>query len=100
MYNNQVVLDTSFINGGAETGASIGRDRTAWVGDISMVANWQMTPNWTFRIGYQALFMNGLALGHDNLVGNADLFGVNDARLDDSGELALHGPTIGVMWIR
>lgn len=104
MYNNRINLATSFIetDGGidTETGAAISRDRTAWVGDLSMTANWQMTPSWTFRIGYQALFINGLALGSDNLVGNADLFGVNDARLDDSGELAFHGPTIGLTWMR
>jgi hypothetical protein len=104
MYNNRINLTTSFIEtvpgDATETGAAITRDRTAWVGDFAVACNWQMTPNWTFRFGYQALFMNGLALGNDNLVANADLFGLNEARLDDSGELAYHGPTIGLIWMR
>jgi hypothetical protein len=104
MYNNRINLTTSFIEtvpgDAVETGAAITRDRTAWVGDLALSANWQMTPNWTFRLGYQALFVNGVALGNDNLVGNADLFGLNEARLDDSGELVYHGPTIGLTWMR
>ncbi|MEX2173849.1 MAG: BBP7 family outer membrane beta-barrel protein [Pirellulaceae bacterium] len=100
IYNNQTSVATSFIQNGVETGGFVERDRTAWVGDLSLVANWQMTPQWTFRIGYQAIFVNGLALAPDNTLANADLFGTNTARLDDSGELAYHGPIIGLMWIR
>jgi hypothetical protein len=104
VYNNNAAVTTSFIQtvpgDAVETGDSVRRDRTAWMGDFALVGNWQMTPSLTFRIGYQAIFINGLALGNDNLVNNADLYGTNEARLDDSGELAYHGPTIGIMWIR
>jgi hypothetical protein len=104
IYNNNAAVTTSFIQsvGGVETetGDTVNRDRTAWMGDFALVGNWQMTPSLTFRIGYQAIFINGLALGNDNLVNNSDLYGTNEARLDDRGELAYHGPTIGLMWIR
>jgi hypothetical protein len=82
------------------TGGAAGADRTVWMGDISLTWNWQMTPTCAFRIGYQAIFLNGLALAPNNAVANADLLTGSTARLDDSGELAYHGPTIGLVWLR
>jgi hypothetical protein len=96
MYNNAALVATDL--GGV--GGFGERDRTAWVGDLSMALNWQATPNIAFRIGYQGLFMSGLALAPQNAVANADLIGTGGARLDDSGEVTYHGPTIGVVWIR
>ncbi len=107
MYNNHATLITDFVQvtDGATTitgGGTSTRDRTAWVGDLSIVGNWQMTPSCTFRIGYQAIFINGLVLAPDNAVGNADLLvlGSDTVRVDDGGELAYHGPIIGLTWMR
>jgi hypothetical protein len=72
------------------------RDCTAFVGDISVVANWQMTPSWTFRIGYQAL-SSTVWLAQDQVV--APLVPLGQA-LDDTGEICFHGPIIGLTWIR
>jgi hypothetical protein len=104
IYNNATSVATDFIQttNGADVfgGGTASRDRTAWVGDLSISLNWQMTPTCAWRIGYQGIFINGLALAPDNAVGNTDLILTDTARLDDSGELAYHGPTIGMVWIR
>ncbi len=105
IYNNStsVVTDFSQINvGGADAfgGGSAVSDRTAWVGDFTVALNWQMTPNCAFRVGYQGIFISGLALAPDNAVNNADLVLTDVVRLDDGGELAYHGPTIGLIWMR
>ena len=71
------------------------RDRTAWVGDISVVANWQMTPWLTFRAGYQAIFINGVALAQDQV--RSPLINNAPGPFDDSGRVAYHGPIIGLM---
>jgi hypothetical protein len=98
MYNNHVSADTSFIQNGVLTELGDEQNRTAWVGDLSLVANWQMTPQCAFRIGYQAIFINGLALAHEQSVG--PLFTNTPGPLDDGGELCYHGPIIGLAWIR
>ena len=94
--NDRTDLSSSFIqNGIPATPQADTRDRTVWLGDISLVANWQMTPYLTFRAGYQALFFNGLSLAQDQvrspLVNNAP------GPFSDSGRLAIHGPVIGLM---
>lgn len=95
--NNNISLDTAFnaANSFAEG------DRTAFVGDFLLTANWQMTPSWSIRAGYQAIFVNGVAVGPDNLASNAALLNAGQpAQLDDRGEVVYHGPVLGVMWAR
>jgi hypothetical protein len=98
IYNNDMLLDSSFIQNGTETALSTERARTSWVGDISVVANWQMTPQCTFRIGYQCLFVNGIALAQEQDVG--PLFTDTPGPIDDAGRLCYHGPLIGLTWMR
>ncbi len=95
--HNNASLTTVF---NAANGAATG-DRTAFVGDLLLTANWQMTPSWSIRAGYQALFVNGVAIGPDNLASNAALLaGGRPVQLDDRGEVVYHGPVLGVMWAR
>ena len=39
------------------------RDRTSFVGDLSLQFNYQFTPAWTFYAGYNALWVTGIAIG-------------------------------------
>jgi len=94
IYNNNASQNTAL---GLATSAAE-RDCTAFVGDISVVANWQMTPSWTFRIGYQALFVNGVALAQDQVI--PPLAPIGQGALNDQGEICFHGPVIGLTWMR
>lgn len=99
MYNNHITTASSLIQDGVET-ANLGDevDRTTWVGDFSVVGNWQMTPQWTFRLGYQAMFIGGLALAQEQNVG--PLFTNVPGPTNHGGELCYHGPIIGLTWMR
>jgi hypothetical protein len=70
------------------------RNRTAWVGDLCLTGNWQMTPNWSLRAGYQAIFINGVSLAQDQLA--STLFNNAVGPLNDSGKVAYHGPLLGL----
>jgi hypothetical protein len=100
IFNNHIVMDTTTtsnnINNGMPTLITDTRNRTAWLGDISLTANWQMTPSWVFRAGYQVLFINNLALAHDQAVSTQ----VPNAQgpTNDRGRVAIHGPVIGLMY--
>jgi len=80
------------------TGAS--QHRTAFFGDLCLTGNWQMGPNWNLRLGYQAIFVNGVALGPQNFQTNNSLMRTGPGQLNDTGEVIYHGPVLGVMWTR
>jgi hypothetical protein len=104
IYNNDASLNyvlDSFdpLEDAAFVGAA---ERTAFVGDFSVVAHWQMTPWLAFNLGYQATFVEGLALGFKNVQNPPFLDGINpppSTQFDDSGRLVYHGPVIGLMAI-
>ena len=99
IYNNSASQNSSLLSTVVPSGSvSDSRDATAFVGDISVVANWAITPYWTFRIGYQALFVNGVALAHEQ--NTSPLFQNTPGILNDAGEICYHGPIIGLTWMR
>lgn len=81
-----------------DTGNS--QHRTSFFGDLSLTGNWQMAPNLSLRFGYQAIFLNGIALGPQNFQTNNSLLRTGPGQLDDSGEAIYHGPVLGLMWMR
>jgi hypothetical protein len=92
MYDNQIDLAAG--PPGAPTLVS-SRNRTTWVGDIAVVHNWQMTPSITLRIGYQAIFMDGVAVAQEQI--RSPLINVTPGPFNDQGHVAIHGPILGVM---
>ncbi len=78
------------------TPVSASGSRTAFLVDLALTGNYQMTRNLTIRGGYQALFLDGIALGKDNWLppprGNVNQL--------NSGGAIYHGPTLGVIWAR
>jgi hypothetical protein len=94
IYNDRVNVETIGAQNGVSDLFTVTRDRTAWVGDIAVIGNWQMTPYCTFRIGYQAIFMNGLSLAQDQLA--ATMFNNAIGPVADRGKIAYHGPILGL----
>ena len=97
--------NTSYTNIDSGGGVSIfdtqaNQSRTVWFGDVMVTANMQVAANWNVRLGYQAIFANGLALGPQNFQTNNALLRTGPGQLDDTGEVIYHGPVLGVMWTR
>jgi hypothetical protein len=59
-----------------------------------------MTPNLVFNLGYQATFVQGVAIAYENLQTDNTLLRTGPGVLNDSGNLVYHGPVIGLMWVR
>jgi len=104
MFHNdasQTTLYTQTI-GGVPTAfpTAAAEQRTAWMGDLSAAYNIQFHPGLVLRLGYQALFLNGVALTADNIERDNNLLRLGPGQLDDRGEVVYHGPFVGLMWNR
>jgi hypothetical protein len=69
---------------------------TAWVGDIALTVAYRWTPCLTTRFGYQAIWVEGLALANENFQRDVNVLTLGPAQLDHRGSVVYHGPTIGV----
>jgi hypothetical protein len=94
MFNDHVSLTNAASTNGVPQLITDTRNRTAWLGDLSLLGNWQMTPYFTLRAGYQALFFNGVSLAHNQNV--SPLFTNVVGVLNDKGRVAYHGPVLGI----
>lgn len=74
--------------------------RTAWMGDLSAAYNIQFHPGLVLRLGYQAIFLSGVALAADNIQSDNNQLRLGPGQLDDAGEVVYHGPFVGLMWNR
>jgi hypothetical protein len=72
------------------------RNRTAGLLDLSFVANLQCTPWMVARIGYQALFLTGVAVASDNIQTNNFLLTNGPAVVNARSNGVFHGPLIGI----
>jgi hypothetical protein len=75
---------------------SRGRDATAFVGDLDVELVWQLTCHLTTRIGYQAIWVNNLALATRNFDPSASLLLNGPPQIDTIGRAVYHGPHIGL----
>ncbi len=80
------------ITGEAQEGA------TAFVGDIRVESCYQLFPRLTVVAGYQAMGVDGLALGMNNLQRDFTTLTLGPAEVDDNGTVIYHGPHAGLVW--
>ncbi|MCL4202090.1 MAG: hypothetical protein KJ000_06330 [Pirellulaceae bacterium] len=76
------------------------RDRTSFMGDLSLTYNYQFAPSWTFRLGYNAMWLTGVALASENFIVDTSALVTGPNAIDHSGRLVYHGPTIGLVFVR
>ena len=80
IYSNEATLDYNLLAANPASDADFQGDanRTSFVGDISIIGHWQMTPWLVFNLGYQAVFVEGVALGLSNVENPPFLDGIDD----------------------
>ena len=67
--------------------------------DMSLMSNWQLTRCITLRVGYNFLWIDGVALGAENVQTNADLLTLGPAKLNHAGSVIYHGPSLGIVGV-
>ncbi len=98
-HNEAAQATTGSLSGLATTlDATRGESRTAFVGDLSVSVLYQFTPRLLGRVGYQSIWVDGVALASENLEGDADLLTLGPPQLVHDGSLVYHGPFAGLTW--
>jgi hypothetical protein len=72
-------------------------NRTGFIGDISLTVMYAFTRHTVGRIGYQAMWVEGLALASENLETNVPTLTLGPSDLVHDGSLIYHGPFVGLM---
>lgn len=75
-------------------------DTTSFIGETSVVLNYQFRPSLTLRVGYQAIWVTGLALADQNFETSLPSLFLGPARLDHSSDTVYHGFNIGLVFAR
>jgi hypothetical protein len=101
IYDNEAELRSAFqgANGsGTVVSNFVGtdsHDRTAFLGEVSLNYNHQVTTNLSMRLGYNAYWLSGVALASENLNTNFNILSLGPTQIDHSGDCVYHGPNIG-----
>jgi hypothetical protein len=85
---------------------TVKRNELAGLAEANIMSIWKVNPHWTIRSGYNFLYVDGVALAIENFNPTPPNVFVNNGanqrtpRLNDNGDLFLHGMTLGVeyMW--
>jgi hypothetical protein len=73
-------------------------DRTAFVGDVSLSFMYQFSRRLVGRIGYQSIWVDGVALASENFESNVNLLTLGPPQLVHDGGLVYHGPFAGLLY--
>lgn len=98
---NSAEQNTLYVNrdaDGATTRYDHGRSKTtsALVGEVGLDFRYQLTQRLWVRFGYQAIWVDGLALAEDNFADDLTALRSGPAALDHDGTLVYHGPHLGL----
>lgn len=101
IFNNaadQSTIYTPTVAGVSATSTgSRAEDVTAWVGEILLAVNFQLTPHLSTQIGYQMLWVEGIALASENFQSDVAILATGPTDLIHDGHVVYHGPHIGMV---
>ena len=108
IFNNRAEQRTVYVHGGSSLPAPYANDytggraedRSSFAVDLSLMLTYHVSQRLSARLGYQALWVDGLALASENFDPDVVLMDQGDvARLVSRGEVVYHGPRLGVTWV-
>ena len=67
--------------------------------DLKLTATVLVTPRLAVRGGYQALWLDGLALASENMSQDVNVLMGGPALLVEDGKVVYHGPHLGISWV-
>jgi hypothetical protein len=103
IFANRASLDRTYAVSAAGGPAAVfagtnERDRTSFVGDLSLQFNYQFATAWTFYGGYNAMWVTGIAIGAENFSRDINMLTLGPTLVNHSGDTVYHGPNIGLVF--
>lgn len=104
IFQNSISLNTRYVNSWADGtnemsySGNDSKDRTAYLNELSVVYNHQVTPRVTFRAGYNALWVWQVALANQNLGDRIYRLQQTTPPMRHDGAVVYHGPNVGLVW--
>ena len=101
IFDNAAKQETVYVNqsatsyAGTHTG-SRAENTTSFALDLALNLTYECNSFTTLRIGYQALWLDGLALASENVTSSADVLVAGVANLVNDGKVVYHGPRLGI----
>lgn len=74
------------------------RDRTSFVGDLSLQFNYQFARSWTLFGGYNAIWVTGVATGAENFEADINVLTLGPTSVNHDGDPVYHGPNVGLVF--
>jgi hypothetical protein len=98
--NNSAFQETRYVNTGSTALSgdyyhSRSGSATTYLGDLHLTFVYRWTPNFTVRIGYQAIWVQGLVLASENFHPSLEQLRLGPAEFKDTGKTVYHGPHLG-----
>lgn len=72
------------------------QNRVSFGVDLQAVLSWRFSRFVVGRVGYQAIFLEGVALGANNFTQNARNAPIDPSELSNDGHMTFHGPFTGL----
>jgi hypothetical protein len=104
--NNNHVRQNTFYenvdeNGVVFTNATSGdRNDTSFTGDVEVIANYQLLPRFTVRLGYQATWVTSVASAAANFERDINILRLGPGDVQSTDTICYHGPVLGFTWVR
>jgi hypothetical protein len=98
----QQTVYTNVNSDGVTTTAAFGdtEDATSFLLDLGGTLNIQFAPSFTFRVGYNAIFLWDVAVAAENFNTDVNMLLWGPADVNHGGNLVYHGPSVGFIWTR
>jgi len=99
--NNAAGMDSVYLHSQSGTQDAYFGERsqngTSFLGDLAVTLVCRPTPNLSAEIGYQAIWINGMAIAAKNLGSDIDILESGPAQLNHRGSVVYHGPHAGLV---
>ena len=101
IFDNAAEQETVYVHQGVAAYAgthpsSRAENTTSFALDLNLNLTYQCNSFTTLRIGYQALWLDGMALASENVAPNADILVSGAGNLVNNGKVVYHGPRLGI----
>ena len=98
LFQNAIDVTSSYNDTGTSFSDSDDHNRTAFLGELALMYNHQVSRALTFRAGYSAIWLTQVALATQNFNDNLFIAEQGPLEAENNGTVVYHGPSLGLVF--